>query len=72
MNAILAAGGTCSGNKARHSCLPVPSCRACLAPSAHCLRCPPCGLQLDVVLNLVTGVYDEAEQRVVYSLRHTS
>ncbi|KAL4451791.1 hypothetical protein ABPG75_007453 [Micractinium tetrahymenae] len=27
---------------------------------------------VDVALNFVTGVYDEAEQRVVYSLRHTS
>lgn len=52
---------------AAHVCCALP------APPSTLLGppCLPC-LQVDVLLNLVTGVYDEGEQRVVYSLRHTA
>jgi hypothetical protein len=35
-------------------------------PKACAVRIP----QLDVVLNCLTGLYDEAEQRVSYNQRH--
>lgn len=40
------------------------------APGSFCFLVA--ALQIDVVLNLVTGVYDDEEQRVVYSVRHTA
>ena len=45
-----------------HVLWPLTCCASCAL-----LATPP--LQLDVVLNFVTGVYDDTEQRVDYHLR---